>query len=58
MPIRSGRVTRVPAGILFGLLLDWPAARTIHLANHLGAYVATRHGATPELPREITDLLK
>lgn len=46
------------AGILIGILLNWPDDRTISLANHLGAFVASQPGATPELPAEITGLLK
>jgi fructokinase len=38
------------AGILMGMLLGWPAARTVALANSVGAYVATQPGATPRLP--------
>jgi fructokinase len=38
------------AGILVGMLLGWPAARTVALANAVGAYVAAQAGATPHLP--------
>jgi len=38
------------AGLLYGMLQHWPAEKTLHLANHLGAYVASRAGATPKLP--------
>jgi fructokinase len=38
------------AGILIGMLLGWPAARIVALANTVGAYVAAQAGATPELP--------
>lgn len=41
------------AGLLCGTLLGWEPAETVGLANRLGAYVATRPGATPELPPEI-----
>jgi len=43
------------AGILAGWLLRMPPERTAELANHLGAYVASQPGATPQLPREIID---
>lgn len=41
------------AGLLCGTLLGWSPEETVGLANRLGAYVATRPGATPELPPEI-----
>lgn len=41
------------AAVLVGWLLRWPPARTAELANRLGAYVAARPGATPELPAEL-----
>ncbi len=41
------------AGILVGALLGMPPDRTAALANHLGAYVASQPGATPDLPLEI-----
>jgi fructokinase len=44
------------AGILAGWVLGLPPARTAELANHLGAYVASQPGATPELPLEMIDL--
>ncbi|MCA9247419.1 MAG: hypothetical protein KDA42_09900 [Planctomycetales bacterium] len=46
------------AGILFGLLHDWPSERTVQLANHLGAFVASQPGATPTLPAEIMALVR
>ena len=44
------------AGILVGWSLGLPPARTAELANHLGAFVASRPGATPVLPPEIISL--
>ena len=44
------------AGILAGRVLGLPPARTAELANHLGAYVASQPGATPQLPASIIDL--
>lgn len=41
------------AGLLIGMVLQWPWARTLHLANHLGAYVASQPGATPALPEQL-----
>ncbi len=41
------------AGVLLGYLQGWEPARTTALANTLGAYVASRSGATPTLPDEI-----
>ena len=45
------------AGILVGWLLRTSPLRTAELANHLGAYVASQPGATPELPRELAGML-
>lgn len=44
------------AGILYGVLHNWPLARTVELANALGGYVASQAGATPELPAEVLAL--
>jgi fructokinase len=41
------------AGIITGWLLGLPPIKTAELANHLGAFVASQPGATPELPAEI-----
>ena len=41
------------AGLLLGFVLGWPAAKTVLLANHLGAYVASQPGATPTLPASV-----
>jgi fructokinase len=44
------------AGILVGWSIGLSPPRTAELANHLGAYVASRPGATPQLPPEIISL--
>jgi len=41
------------AGLLCGRLLGWSIPDTLELANRLGAFVAGRPGATPELPAEL-----
>ena len=41
------------AAILHGTTRKWPLQKTANLANQLGAYVASRSGATPNLPPEI-----
>jgi fructokinase len=46
------------AGILAGWLCELPHRRTAELANRLGAFVASRAGATPELPDEILASVK
>lgn len=46
------------AGILAGWLCGLPLRRTAELANGLGAFVASRAGATPELPDEIVELVR
>jgi fructokinase len=46
------------AAILVGWLLGLPPQKTAVLANHLGAYVASQSGATPELPLTITGLIE
>lgn len=45
------------AAVLLGLVLRWPMDRTVRLANHAGAYVASRPGATPVLPESIMELV-
>jgi fructokinase len=45
------------AGMLVGWLLGMPVERVASLANHLGAYVASQAGATPELPSAIMALV-
>ena len=37
------------AGLLIGMIRGWPLRRTLELANHMGAYVASVPGATPRL---------
>lgn len=46
------------AGLLVGLLLRWPLRRTLTLANHTGAFVASQPGATPKLPGAILEMVK
>ena len=41
------------AGILTGILLNWSLERTLNAANLLGAFVASRSGATPLIPIDI-----
>lgn len=41
------------AGLLWGWLNRWPLERTVTLANRLGAFVASRPGATPAIPDEL-----
>lgn len=38
------------AALVCGFLMKWPIERTLQLANAVGAYVASRPGATPRLP--------
>lgn len=38
------------AGVLAGFLAGMPPTQTANLANQMGAFVASQHGATPELP--------
>jgi fructokinase len=46
------------AGLLVGLVQRWPLQRTVDLANHLGAFVASQPGATPALPDEVLAMVK
>ena len=46
------------AALLTGILLDWPAERTLHVANHIGAYVASVAGATPAIPDAIKAMVE
>ncbi len=46
------------AGLLVGMILRWPLERTLALANHVGAYVASQSGATPKLPESILEMVK
>ena len=41
------------AAILHGAVRRWPLQKMADLANRLGAFVASRKGATPELPAEL-----
>jgi fructokinase len=43
------------AGLVYGLLNDWPPDRTLELANRMGAYVASQPGGTPRIPQSILD---
>ncbi|MBA3484445.1 MAG: carbohydrate kinase [Pirellulales bacterium] len=45
------------AGLVCGTLLGWPPRRIVDLANAVGAFVAGRRGATPELPESILPTL-
>ena len=44
------------AGIIAGLLLELPLEAIVNLANRLGAYVASKPGATPTLPANLLTL--
>ncbi len=41
------------AAIMHGVIHHWPLQQTADLANRLGAFVASRKGATPELPADM-----
>jgi fructokinase len=41
------------AALAVGLLRGWPLARVNDAANRLAAYVCTRAGATPVIPKEL-----
>ena len=41
------------AAILHGAVRRWPLQKTADLANRLGAFVASRKGATPPLPADL-----
>ncbi len=45
------------AGFVAGLLAKLAEPKVVELANRAGAWVASRHGATPELPEEILALV-
>ena len=45
------------AGVLVGWLLGMPVERMASFANHLGAYVASQPGATPQLPLTIRAMI-
>ena len=44
------------AGLIYGMLQEWSESKTLTLANAMGAWVASRQGATPPLPPEILRL--
>ena len=44
------------AGFVIGLLAKMSDGQVLELANHMGAWVASQPGATPELPYSILDL--
>ena len=44
------------AAILHGAVRRWPLQKTADLANRLGAFVASRKGATPLLPADLLPL--
>ncbi len=46
------------AGLLVGMILRWPLTRTLELANHAGAYVASRPGATPAMPDDLLERVR
>jgi fructokinase len=43
------------AGLLYGLLRDWPWERTLELANRMGAYVASQPGGAPRLSAQLLE---
>lgn len=45
------------AGLIIGFLCGWNTSRILSVANHMGAFVASSPGATPQLPTEITNLI-
>jgi fructokinase len=44
------------AGLVYGLLRDWPLERTLELANEMGAYVASQPGGAPRLSGQLLKL--
>ena len=46
------------AALLIGQVLRMDLQRTVDLANHAGAYVASQPGGTPVLPQAILDMVK
>jgi fructokinase len=44
------------AALVCGFLMKWPIERTLQLANAIGAFVASRPGATPRLPNTLLDM--
>ena len=45
------------AGLLLGHVLAWTPARTLELANHLGAFLASVPGATPKLSNTLLEMV-
>jgi fructokinase len=45
------------AAFVCGLLWSWPLDRIARFANSVGALVASRPGAMPELHQELADLI-
>jgi fructokinase len=43
------------AGFVTAILAGAPDAQAVELANHMGAWVASQPGATPELPGQLVD---
>jgi fructokinase len=43
------------AGLMYGLLMEWPLDRTLDLANRMGAFLASQPGGTPLLPESLLD---
>lgn len=54
---RVGAGDACTAAILLGLVQRWPLEKVVKLANHMGAFVASRRGATPALPDEIKAMI-
>jgi fructokinase len=46
------------AALLYGVLHDWPLARTVELANRMGAYVASQPSGTPKLSSDVLDFAR
>ena len=46
------------AGLILGLVKRWPVEKILSLANHMGAFVASQPGATPQLPEAILKMVK
>ncbi len=46
------------AALLLGLVRRWPMQRTVNLANHVGAHVASQPGAITQLPDHILEMVK
>lgn len=55
-PVGAG--DSVSAAVLLGRVMRFDLERTADLANHVGAFVAGRHGPTPPLPEHLLDMVK